>query len=99
MQGLFRANGSSGYLKKPDILLEVGPHNEAFDPSRSLPVLSTLKVVSNDLLLYPVLYIYISFTLAKFKSMDFRLKHTWEKVGIWISTVLTSIVILLQTSF
>ncbi|KAI5663460.1 hypothetical protein M9H77_22783 [Catharanthus roseus] len=44
MQGLFRANGGCGYVKKPDILLESGPHNEVFDQKRSLPVHKKLKV-------------------------------------------------------
>ncbi|KAL3531691.1 hypothetical protein ACH5RR_005212 [Cinchona calisaya] len=44
MQGMFRANGGCGYVKKPDILLQVGPNNEVFDPRRSLPVKKTLKV-------------------------------------------------------
>ncbi|CAK9133854.1 unnamed protein product [Ilex paraguariensis] len=44
MHGLFRANGGCGYVKKPDMLLEVGPHNEVFDPKRSLTVKKTLKV-------------------------------------------------------
>ncbi|XP_027072983.2 phosphoinositide phospholipase C 2-like isoform X1 [Coffea arabica] len=44
MQGLFRANGGCGYVKKPDILLQIGPHNEVFDPKRALPVKKTLKV-------------------------------------------------------
>ncbi|KAK6943499.1 Phosphoinositide-specific phospholipase C, EF-hand-like domain [Dillenia turbinata] len=44
MQGLFRANGGCGYVKKPDILLKVGPSNEVFDPRAKLPVKTTLKV-------------------------------------------------------
>ncbi|XP_006596792.1 protein PLASTID MOVEMENT IMPAIRED 2-like [Glycine soja] len=28
MEGMFRANGGCGYVKKPDILLNVGPNNE-----------------------------------------------------------------------
>ena len=44
MQGLFRANGGCGYVKKPDILLQIGPHSEVFDPKRALPVKKTLKV-------------------------------------------------------
>ncbi|KMT05047.1 hypothetical protein BVRB_7g172050 [Beta vulgaris subsp. vulgaris] len=40
MQGMFRANGGCGYVKKPDILLS----NEAFDPSLRRPVKKTLKV-------------------------------------------------------
>lgn len=44
MQGMFRANGGCGYVKKPDILLKVGPQNEVFDPKRKLPVKKTLKV-------------------------------------------------------
>nr|ABM90640.1 phospholipase C [Torenia fournieri] len=44
MQGIFRANGGCGYVKKPDFLLRVGPHNEVFDPKAHLPVKKTLKV-------------------------------------------------------
>ncbi|KAK1365508.1 Phosphoinositide phospholipase C [Heracleum sosnowskyi] len=44
MQGLFRANGGCGYVKKPDILLKDGVDNEVFDPKRKLPVKQTLKV-------------------------------------------------------
>lgn len=44
MQGMFRANGGCGYVKKPDFLLKVGPHNEIFDPKAILPVKTTLKV-------------------------------------------------------
>ncbi|KAG8377026.1 hypothetical protein BUALT_Bualt09G0125300 [Buddleja alternifolia] len=44
MQGMFRANGGCGYVKKPDFLLEVGPNNEVFDPKRRLLVKKTLKV-------------------------------------------------------
>ncbi|KAL0336762.1 UNVERIFIED_CONTAM: Phosphoinositide phospholipase C 2 [Sesamum calycinum] len=44
MQGLFRANGGCGYVKKPDFLLNLGPDDEVFDPKRRLPVKKTLKV-------------------------------------------------------
>ncbi|XP_059667996.1 phosphoinositide phospholipase C 2-like [Cornus florida] len=44
MDGMFRANGGCGYVKKPDILLKVGPQNEVFDPKKTLPVKKTLKV-------------------------------------------------------
>ncbi|KAH1211861.1 Phosphoinositide phospholipase C 2 [Glycine max] len=44
MQGMFRANGGCGYVKKPAFLIEKGPHNEVFDPKRALPVKKTLKV-------------------------------------------------------
>jgi len=44
MQGMFRANGGCGYVEKPDFLMEKGPHNECFDPKRTLPVKKTLKV-------------------------------------------------------
>ncbi|KNA12041.1 hypothetical protein SOVF_129540 isoform A [Spinacia oleracea] len=40
MQGMFRANGGCGYVKKPDFLLS----NKAFDPSIKRPVKKTLKV-------------------------------------------------------
>lgn len=39
MQGMFRANGGCGYVKKPDFLVK-----EVFDPSEKLPVKKTLKV-------------------------------------------------------
>ncbi|XP_058075013.1 phosphoinositide phospholipase C 6-like isoform X2 [Magnolia sinica] len=44
MHGFFRANGGCGYVKKPDFLMENGPHNQVFDPSAKLPVKKTLKV-------------------------------------------------------
>lgn len=44
MQGMFRANGGCGYVKKPDFLLEVGANNEVFDPSAPFPVIKVLKV-------------------------------------------------------
>ncbi|KAL3611264.1 hypothetical protein D5086_002284 [Populus alba] len=40
MQGMFKANGGCGYVKKPDFLLS----NEVFDPSVRLPVKKILKV-------------------------------------------------------
>uniref|UniRef100_A0A7N0UBN6 Phosphoinositide phospholipase C n=1 Tax=Kalanchoe fedtschenkoi TaxID=63787 RepID=A0A7N0UBN6_KALFE len=44
MHGMFKANGGCGYVKKPDFLLKVGPHNEVFDPRIQLPIKKTLKV-------------------------------------------------------
>ncbi|RZB50359.1 Phosphoinositide phospholipase C 2 isoform C [Glycine soja] len=44
MQGMFKANGGCGYVKKPDFLLKVGQNNEVFDPKAHLPVKTTLKV-------------------------------------------------------
>ncbi|RDX60510.1 Phosphoinositide phospholipase C 6 [Mucuna pruriens] len=44
MQGMFRANGGCGYVKKPEFLIQKGPHNEVFDPKRTSPVKKTLKV-------------------------------------------------------
>nr|GMC63872.1 phosphoinositide phospholipase C 2-like [Ipomoea batatas] len=44
MQGMFRANGGCGYLKKPDILLGSGTTYEVFDPNATLLVKTTLKV-------------------------------------------------------
>ncbi|GAB2285730.1 hypothetical protein Dimus_020167 [Dionaea muscipula] len=43
-QGMFRANGGCGYVKKPDILLNVGPNNEVFDPRSRKQVKTILKV-------------------------------------------------------
>lgn len=42
MQGIFKANGGSGYVKKPDFLSNTGPKNEGFNPTSKLPV--TFKV-------------------------------------------------------
>lgn len=44
MNGMFKANGGCGYVKKPDLLLKAGPHGEVFDPKVKLPVKKTLKV-------------------------------------------------------
>lgn len=44
MNGMFKANGGCGYIKKPDFLLKTGPHGEVFDPKVRLPVKKTLKV-------------------------------------------------------
>ncbi|KAL2940588.1 Phosphoinositide phospholipase C 2 [Bienertia sinuspersici] len=44
MQGMFRANGGCGYVKKPNFLLSTGPHGEVFDPKVKLPPKKTLKV-------------------------------------------------------
>lgn len=43
MQGMFRANGCCGYVKKPSYLLGDGYYDEVFDPL-ALPVKKTLKV-------------------------------------------------------
>ncbi|KAF3776055.1 Phosphoinositide phospholipase C 2 [Nymphaea thermarum] len=45
MHGFFKANGSCGYLKKPDFLLNNGPHGKTFDPQAKLPVKKALKVM------------------------------------------------------
>ncbi|OIV97420.1 hypothetical protein TanjilG_16181 [Lupinus angustifolius] len=44
MQGMFKANGGCGYVKKPDFLLNSGWNNEVFDPKVESPVKITLKV-------------------------------------------------------
>ncbi|KAI3666861.1 hypothetical protein L6452_41900 [Arctium lappa] len=44
MQGMFRANGGCGYVKKPDFLLKNGPDGKLLDPKSTLPVKKTLKV-------------------------------------------------------
>ncbi|XP_047337083.1 phosphoinositide phospholipase C 2-like [Impatiens glandulifera] len=44
MRGMFRANGGCGYVKKPDILLQIGHDNEVFDPKQKLLVTKSLKV-------------------------------------------------------
>ncbi|XP_014503861.1 phosphoinositide phospholipase C 2 [Vigna radiata var. radiata] len=42
MEGMFRANGGCGYVKKPNILLNV---NDIFDPKAFRPVQTTLQVL------------------------------------------------------
>ncbi|BAT81118.1 hypothetical protein VIGAN_03077600 [Vigna angularis var. angularis] len=44
MQGMFRANGGCGYVKKPSFLIEEGPDDEVFDPKKPMPVQKTLMV-------------------------------------------------------
>lgn len=44
MQGMFRSNGRCGYVKKPEILMNVGPDGKVFDPQAEMPVKKTLKV-------------------------------------------------------
>ncbi|KAJ6768145.1 PHOSPHOINOSITIDE-SPECIFIC PHOSPHOLIPASE C FAMILY PROTEIN [Salix koriyanagi] len=44
MQGMFRANGGCGFVKKPSFLLKSGPHGEVFDTKAKLPTQKTLKV-------------------------------------------------------
>ena len=52
MQGMFKANGGCGYVKKPDVLLSNGPGGETFDPSsKTLQIKTVLKVSSLSLIL------------------------------------------------
>ncbi|KAL9332613.1 hypothetical protein ACSQ67_002223 [Phaseolus vulgaris] len=44
MQGMFRANGGCGYVKKPEFIIRTLPHDEVFDPKKPLPVKEILKV-------------------------------------------------------
>ncbi|CDY71544.1 BnaUnng04440D, partial [Brassica napus] len=44
MQGMFRANGGCGYVKKPDFLMSVGPNGQVFDPNENSSPKKTLKV-------------------------------------------------------
>ncbi|KDP46486.1 hypothetical protein JCGZ_08458 [Jatropha curcas] len=44
MQGMFRANGGCGYVKKPDFLLHDGPNMDVFYPHAQLHVREILKV-------------------------------------------------------
>lgn len=47
MEGMFKANGGCGYVKKPDFLLNVGENNEIFNPQDKLPVKIILRVRKN----------------------------------------------------
>lgn len=44
MQGFFRANGGSGYVKKPEFLMKVDSNNNVFNPQENQTVKKTLKV-------------------------------------------------------
>jgi hypothetical protein len=44
MQGMFRANGGCGYVKKPEILMQKLQCDNEFDPKMMMPVKKTLKV-------------------------------------------------------
>lgn len=44
MQGMFRANGGCGYVKKPEFLLKEGLQNDVFDPNEPSHVQTRLKV-------------------------------------------------------
>ncbi|KAH9701718.1 phosphoinositide phospholipase C 4 [Citrus sinensis] len=44
MHGMFRSNGGCGYVKKPDLQMNVGPDGQVFNPKEILPVKKTLKV-------------------------------------------------------
>ncbi|CAJ2653393.1 unnamed protein product [Trifolium pratense] len=44
MQGMFRANGGCGYVKKPEILMQKLQCDNEFDPKMIMPVKKTLKV-------------------------------------------------------
>lgn len=44
MEGMFKANGGCGYVKKPDFLLTSSPDNEVFNPEKSYRVRQMLKV-------------------------------------------------------
>lgn len=74
MQGLFRANGGCGYVKKPDILLKDGSDNEVFDPRRKLQVKQTLKVgeifLRKDILIIILLLLPSKFTCNKRSGQD-----------------------------
>ena len=54
MHGMFRANGGSGYVKKPNFLMKKGFHDEVFDPRKKLPVKETLKASQQQ---FPYIYL------------------------------------------
>ena len=62
MHGMFRSNGACGFVKKPDLLMNRGPHDEVFNPKANLPVKKTLKVTSDyatSVDIFPVPSIYV----------------------------------------
>lgn len=101
MQGMFRANGGCGYVKKPDLLLKVGPDNEVFDPKKKgLPVKKILKVIDNSKIsfFWHFQLLFRQIFLIHLCESVFRWRCTWEKVGIWILNTHTLIYIPRQTS-
>lgn len=54
MQGMFKANGGCGYVKKPHFLLNVGDNNEVFDPQKELEVKTVLKVCKCNRVFPPI---------------------------------------------
>ncbi|XWS28687.1 hypothetical protein CRYUN_Cryun25bG0092700 [Craigia yunnanensis] len=44
MQGMFKANGGCGYVKKPDFLLRRGQNDEVFNPNEKLDVKTVMTV-------------------------------------------------------
>ncbi|XWS28684.1 hypothetical protein CRYUN_Cryun25bG0092400 [Craigia yunnanensis] len=44
MQGMFKANGGCGYVKKPDFLLQRGQNDEVFNPDEKLDVKTFMTV-------------------------------------------------------
>ena len=62
MHGMFRSNGACGFVKKPDLLMNRGPHDEVFNPKAKYPVKKTLKVNSGyatKIEMFPVPSIYM----------------------------------------
>lgn len=96
MQGLFRANGGCGFVRKPDFLMKVGPHGEVFDPEASLPVKITLKV--DDTRRTLSISIYAHFTFFSELWSHGRLRCTWEMDGAWTLVRHILMPILLQIS-
>ncbi|KMZ66676.1 Phosphoinositide phospholipase C [Zostera marina] len=75
MQGFFKANGGCGYVKKPDILLDVDSDNYPFDIQETRPVKTTLKVK-----LYKGTGWQLDFEKSDFDS--FSLPDFYAEVGI-----------------
>lgn len=99
MQGMFRANGGCGYVKKPDLLLD---GNKIFNPGELQPVKKTLKVCFHICTVPPCSIptqcegaLTLLTHLFAGKS---RLHCTWGTVGIWISATPISISIPRPTS-
>jgi hypothetical protein len=55
MQGMFRANGGCGYVKKPEILMQKLQCDTEFDPKMIMPVKKTLKVSIVTIVHYSIL--------------------------------------------
>lgn len=103
MQGMFRANGGCGYVKKPEVLLKDGLPPNVFDPNEPSQIQTHLKVdgLNTTYRTNPKYYFLKNIYIMQLNLQVFfpyRLKSTMVKAGIWILPTLLLIHVLLQIS-